>query len=210
MVDHKLFCKQIEFLGIRGVACKWLTSYLANRKNINFVSIDTCKSDVRSVPCGMPQGSILGPMCNISKLVKYILFADDTKTFYVDSDIGKLSDNMCNILDKMSTWIAVNRLILNISKTNYMQFGKRMLSRDVVIQIRTVNIERVRFVKFLGVYVDDLLNWNYHIIYVKSKLSKSVGITYRCSHMHIIYWSLFLPYLTYCVEIKREYISNKY
>ena len=62
-------------------ACKWLTSYLANRKP--FVSIDTCKSDVRSISCGVPQCSILGPklfimyvndMCNISKLVKYILF----------------------------------------------------------------------------------------------------------------------------------------
>ena len=49
----------------------------------------------------------------------------------------------------MSTWFAVN--ILNISKTNYILFGKRMLSRDVVIHIHNVNIERVRVVKFLGV-----------------------------------------------------------
>ena len=98
-------------------------------------------------------------------------------------------------------------LTLNISKTNYMLFGKRMLSRDVVIHIQNGNIERVRVVKLLGVYVDDLLNWNYHITYVNSKLSKSVDIMYRCSHllnrssMPIIYCSLYLPYLTYCVEI---------
>ena len=52
-------------------------------------------------------------------------------------------------------------------------------------------------VKFLGVYVDDLLNWNYHIKYVKSKLSKSLGIMYKCSHllnrssMHILYCAPF-------------------
>ena len=56
----------------------------------------------------------------------------------------------------MSTWFAVNRLTLNISKTNYMLFRKRMVSRGVVIHIRNVNIERVRVVQFLEVYVDDL------------------------------------------------------
>ena len=118
------------------------------------MSIDTCKSDVLNVSCGVPQGSIVGPklfimhvnyMCNISKLVKYILFADDTSG---DIDIRKLSGNMCNVLVKMSTWFAVNRLTLNISKTNYILLGKRMLSRDVVIHIRNVNIERVRVVNF--------------------------------------------------------------
>ena len=137
------------------------------------MSIDTCKSDVLNVSCGVPQGSIVGPklfimhvnyMCNISKLVKYILFADDTSG---DIDIRKLSGNMCNVLVKMSTWFAVNRLTLNISKTNYILLGKRMLSRDVVIHIRNVNIERVRVVNFWWVYVNDLLNWNYHIILCK-------------------------------------------
>ena len=72
--------------------------------------------------------------------------------------------------------VCSNKLTLNISKTNYMLFGKRKFSRNVIIHIRNVNIERVRVVKFLGVYVDD-------ITYVKSKLSKSVGIMYRCSHL---------------------------
>ena len=82
-----------------------------------------------------------------------------------------------------------------------------MLSRHVVIHIVNVNIERVRVVKFLGVYVDDLLNWNYHITYVKTQLSKSVGTIYQCGHllngrsMHILYCSLFLLYLTYWVEM---------
>ena len=67
------------------MANKWLNSYLENRKQ--FVSIEKCQSAVRNILCGVPQGSILDPklfvlyvndMCNISKLVKYILFADDT------------------------------------------------------------------------------------------------------------------------------------
>ena len=65
---------------------------------------------------------------------------------------------MCNVLDKMSTWFSVNRLTPNISKTNYILFGKRMISSDVVIHIRNVSTERVRVVKFLEVYGEDLLN----------------------------------------------------
>ena len=84
-VYHKLLCKQ---KGIRGVAFKWLTNYLANVKQ--YMSADTCKSYVRKVSCGVAQYSILRPklfimcvndMCNISKLAKYIFFADDTKHF---------------------------------------------------------------------------------------------------------------------------------
>ena len=114
---------------------------------------------------------------------------------------------MCNVLDKMPTWFAVNRLTLSISKTNYILFGKRVPSRDFFIHIRNVNIERIRVVTFLRMYVDDLHNWNGDTKYVKSKLSKSLGVMYRCrlllnrSSMHILYCSLFLPYLTHCVEI---------
>ena len=60
----------------------------------------------------------MSDMCNIFKLVKYILFAVDTKFVVVDSDIKKCSVTICNVLDKMCTWFAVKRLTLNISKLN--------------------------------------------------------------------------------------------
>ena len=78
-----------------------------------------------------------------------------------------------------------------------MLFGNRMLSEDVVINIQNVNIEGVRTAKFVGVYVDDLLNWNVHVKCVKSKLSKSTAVMYRCSYlldrnsMYILYCSMF-------------------
>ena len=140
----------MEFYGIRGVACNWLKSYLDNRKQL--VYIDGSKSNVRSISCGVPQGSILGPklfimyvndMCNISTLVKFILFADDTNILCADSDITKLNETVCQVLMKMDTWFLINKLSLNVSKTNYMLFGKRSLNIDIVIQIRNTVIERV-------------------------------------------------------------------
>ena len=96
---------------------KWLNSYLENRKQFTGMSIDKCQSAVCNISCGVPQGSILAPklfilyindMCNISKLVKYILFADDMTNFYADNNIRRLSYTVCSVLDKMSTWFAVN------------------------------------------------------------------------------------------------------
>ena len=78
------------------MAYKWLNNYLENRKQ--FVSIDKCQSALSNISCGVPQGSILSPnlfilyvndMCNISKLVKYILFVDDMKTCFMQITILK-------------------------------------------------------------------------------------------------------------------------
>ena len=87
-VDHRILIKKLEHYGVRGAASDWLKSYLSNRKQ--FVNIDGCSSELLDVICGVPQGSILGPtlfilyindICNVSNLVKFILFADDTNVF---------------------------------------------------------------------------------------------------------------------------------
>ena len=86
-------------------------------------------------------------------------------------------------------------------------FGNNTLSANIDITINGVNIDRVRVVKFLGVLIDEKLNWKDHIASVKSKLSKSTTILYKCSQlvdiqsMHILYCSMFLPYINYCSEI---------
>ena len=221
-VDHSLLCKKLEFYGIRGVAYNWVKSYLDYRNQ--YVSIDGYKSNVRSISCGVPHGSILGQkmfimyindMCNISKIIKFILFADDTNILCSDSNITRLSERVCGVLATLDSWFAINKLSLNITKTNFMLFGKRLLNTDIVIRIRNVIIERVRVAKFIGVHIDELLNWNCHIKYVKSRLAKSSAILYRCSQfinrttMYILYCAIFLPYITYCSEIwGNTYPSN--
>ena len=55
-----IYCvKKLHFYGLRGVAQKWIQSYLENRKQ--FVSFNNCHSEILNVSCGVPQGSILGP-----------------------------------------------------------------------------------------------------------------------------------------------------
>ena len=98
----------------------------------------------------------------------------------------------------------VNRLSLNVTKTNYMFFGNRKLTVDISVKINKETINRVNV---LGVMIDDKVNWKNHICLVKSKLSKRCAVMYRVSFlidrhgMHILYYSLFLPYIMYCAEV---------
>ena len=87
-VDHNILIEKLEHYGVRGIAKKWITSYLANRKQ--YVYFNDVNSNQANITCGVPQGSILGPslfilyvndMCNVSSLLKSILFADDTSCF---------------------------------------------------------------------------------------------------------------------------------
>ena len=88
-VNHNILVKKLEYYGIRGVANQWFASYLYNRKQ--FVTLDGCKSEQCSVTCGVPQGSILGPLLfviyinDMNLAVKQSLvhhFADDTNLLY--------------------------------------------------------------------------------------------------------------------------------
>ena len=87
-VDHEILIKKLNFYGVREVGNDWIKSYLTNRKK--FFEINGCASELLNVTLGVPQGSILGPklvvlysndICNVSKLAKFILFADETNIF---------------------------------------------------------------------------------------------------------------------------------
>ena len=147
-VDHQLLCKKNEFYGIRGVALNWITSYLANRSQ--FVYIDGIHSRLSHVSCGVPQGSVLGPklfilyvndLCNVSNLVKCILFADDTSLFCSDANINRLFERVSSVLASMCRWFAINKLSLNVLKTSYMLFRNNS-AIDTELSINGVCLER--------------------------------------------------------------------
>ena len=122
----------LEHYGIRGVAHNWLSSYISNRKQ--FVSYNDTVSDMLKITCGVPQGSILGPLlfilyindlCNVSKFLKCALFADDTNLFASGNNINTLCEQINDELSKINKWFNINKLSLNLSKTNFIIFSKK-------------------------------------------------------------------------------------
>jgi hypothetical protein len=92
-------------------------------------------------------------ICNVSDLLKFVLFADDTNIFCSGEKLECISKVVSNELDKLNVWFAVNKLSLNVSKTNFMVFGNRKIQGDVNITIKNTNICRVYVTKFLGVHI---------------------------------------------------------
>ena len=213
-VDHNILVKKLEHYGIRGLANNWVCSYLENRRQ--YVCINDSNSECLDVKCGVPQGSILGPalfilyvndMCNVSKSLKYILFADDTNLFYAGKDLDEVCKIISRELNILHIWFQVNKLSLNVAKTNFMIFGNKRFEENYMISINGMNINRVYVTKFLGVHIDSKLNWNEHISVIKTKVAKNIAIMNRVKHclissaLYSLYCTLILPYLNYCCEI---------
>ena len=131
-VDHSLLIKKLRYYGVRGITSKFLDSYLNNRKQ--FVSYNNANSSEQTIKCGVPQGSILGPllfilyindMYKISRLLHFIIFADDTNIFHIGNNATNLIHVVNTELEKLTVWFEVNKLSLNVAKSNYMFFSKK-------------------------------------------------------------------------------------
>ena len=169
-------------------------------------------SEHKTIRCGIPQGSVLGPklfniyindLCNVSSILRCVLFAEDTTIICSKYDLEELCTEVSNELNKVNDWFSINKLSLNINKTNFMLFANSMRSVDVYITIKNTHLERVR-VKKKRIYIDQNLTWKHHVSYVLSKLSKCSGILCRVQHLlgreplYKLYCTLFLPYIAYC------------
>ena len=144
-VNHDLLVKKLFLYGIRGTANAWLNNYLTNINQ--YVIADDHSSGMRLITCGVPQGSVLGPVlfllyindiCNVSNLLKFVLFADDTNIFCSSTSLHDLQDNINRELDKLFVWFSVNRLSLNLGKTNYMLFRSRPPDNELALKINNV------------------------------------------------------------------------
>ena len=205
-MDHPTLLHKLYAYGIRGNAFNWFKGYSSERSQ--YVTYGSKHSETQIVKCGVPQGSILGPLlfiifmndiCNASELLFLILYADDTSVQISGNDITYLVSSMNVELKLLSRWFRANKLSLNAQKTFYLVFHRaRIKNHDLSKRIDGSTLNRSSNIKYLGVIIDHKLNWCEHITHVKNKVSKGIGILYKARQfldkksLHNLYYSFII------------------
>ena len=221
-IDHEKLVYKLDHYGIRGNTNKLLKSYLSNRHQ--YTECLGEKSDNLEVEYGVPQGSVLGPLlflvyindiinCSAaSKALEFVLFADDTNIFVSGKTIEDAYSAANELLESLNKYMVTNKLHINMTKCCYMIFKPNRNLTDqpypnLKLTINGCEIEHVTHTKFLGVIIDENLNWNKHITDLKRKLYHSIATLSRIRHfipeqLHKdLYHTLFESNLIYCISV---------
>ena len=204
---------KLNYYGIKDNAFKLLKNYLTNRRQ--YVVYNSQNSETLDISTGVPQESILGPLffsicindlITVSNNLKFIMYADDT-TIYLnleDFDPYNLERDINNKLEKITLWLKMNKLSLNVQKTKLMIFHRRQKqTNELNISINGTDIERVESFNFLGLHIHESLSWRTHTDIVRNKISKVVGILYRLNNifpkyiLQTLYNNLIMSYINY-------------
>jgi len=110
---------------------------------------------------------------------KFIFFADDTNIFHTNSNISSLNETIYCVLENVCVWFTVNKLTMIITLNPLICYLEAYAHKEFNKQMQNVNM----VTQFLGVFIDEHLNWKAQIKYVKSKLSKSTDTLHKCSHL---------------------------
>lgn len=215
VVDHDVLLSKFYFMGIRGTALTLLKTYLNDRRQ--YVLVDGVISDVKMSNYGVPQGSVLGPLFYILLVLslrlaglsgRYFTFADDTALVYTGADIDLLETQINNDLLKYSQWLLHNKLKINIEKTVYMVFHQKNVNlRNIHLKINNTVIKQVSYTKYLGLIIDEKLNWSKHLEHINNKIVPMLGALARCaaylnhSNRTLIYNAYILSNLRYLIAI---------
>ena len=186
-LEPRILLEKMQRYGIRGVASKWFNSYLSNRKLR--VRCGTEKdpgvsySSLYDVDYGTPQGSCLGPLLfliftnNLYRNLENchaILFADNTTVYKGHRNKNYLRWCLESDLIRLTDWFRANKLKVNINKTVFMSFGRS--GKLDHIDICGECIECSENTKFLGLWIDENLNWHKHINTLINKLKRNLSL----------------------------------
>ena len=224
-VNHQILTDKLEHYGIRGKALEIFKSYLNNRKQ--YVQLENSKSQTRPISCGVPQGSVLGPLLFILFINdlykccpdgKVRLFADDTTIFFHKNNINDITTTGKTIMTQLATWLKANKLTLNADKSSFTIFKS---NRKVIhnlpdnIEFLGQSIKRTSHIKFLGIILDENLTWSQHINELSNKLKRLFHIFYNIrnylskDNIKSIYYALVYSRIKYGISVYGQACATK-
>ena len=180
-IDHKILLQKLEHYGFRGQCYRYLRSYYQDRKQ--YVHIKGHNSITMTVKTGVPQGSILGPLCfslfinDLPLAVEEItvLFADDAAFVVSAETLEGLLNKLRNLFSDIAQYLLMNRLVPNAAKSKLMMFTSRPTTNLPVMLFDGKEIEWVSEFKYLGLTISRTLNFSKHISNVALNISRITG-----------------------------------
>ena len=176
-VSHELLLQCLQSSGVKDTALRWFTSYLAHRQQI--VTVNGHRSEAQPLNCGVPQGSVLGPILfnlYISSLgqllrnhgVSYHLYADDAQV-YIDTSIEELNNAKTRLetcVEAIQGWMRQRQLKMNDTKTEFIVFATRELSKRIPpcsLLVGEHHIPASKSVRNIGVVFDCNMSMEAHV-----------------------------------------------
>ena len=211
-VDHGILLEKLGRMGVGSV--DWFRSYLSGRRQC--VLVDGVMSDFLAVNCGVPQGSILGPilfLCYINDMSISLgchlsLYADDSTLVASGNDAAELGDYLSGQLERCRDWMVDNKLSLHVGKTECTLIGsKRKLNeaQGFRVMCNGSEVKRVDSVRYLGVMLDAEFKGKVHAASVIKKVASRLGFLYRSAPLldfnsrRVLCMSLVQPCLDFCI-----------
>ena len=206
-VDHDILIKKLHHNGFRGSCSDYLKSYYSNRKQ--YVYLNGVESDMMNITCGVPQGSIMGPLCfslfindlPLAVDAETVLFADDAAFIVKSASLEGLYTKINKLFADLSIYLSRNRLIANATKSKLMMFNSRPIPNLPELHFNNNPIEWIDEFKYLGLIITNKLNFSRHINKVALNVSRLTGIFVNLRSivpLHImfkIFYGLVYPHL---------------
>ena len=213
-VNHDILLKKLEHYGFRGVINNWFRSYLTDRKQK--VVINGFESESKILPHGVPQGSVLGPILfliyinDLNRCIKYSTtyhFADDTNLLHISKDYKSLQKKVNYDLFSLHKWLTANKISLNEGKTELIYFRKSGNAPTLNIKLHGKTLIPSKFVKYLGIYLDEFLSGNTQCSELTKKLNRANGMLAKARHyvpeleLKNIYHAIFSSHILYGSQV---------
>ncbi len=225
-IPHDILKLKLKKYGIDGAEHKWFSDYLKDRTQIvrcNNITSTQCK-----ITIGVPQGSILGPilfLLYINDLTQFSveaqcnLFADDALFYVHAKDIDNVNKKLQTTINSVARWYKCNKLTLNVKKSNVMLIHRRKsLNGHLDVTINNSKLQHIESTKYLGLIIDNKLQWQNHINSVCSTVTKKLGMMNRTSKIvdkktvMQIYKSFIMPSFDYADTVWNgcsKYLQHK-